>query len=195
MTIKGQLTFLIAILSAGFARPVEAQRYFVEFDAPSLVVAARSQDEPIPRDSRGRIDLGSGASRSHLARLDAVLARFSGELAAAAPAARVERTYRILYSGAAVSGVGADVLERLPGVARVRPADTVRASPSLAHSLDAIEADALWSEVGGQESAGEGVAVAVIDTGIDVDNPMFIPRRSPCRPVTHSGRPRSRRPR
>jgi subtilisin family serine protease len=175
MTIKGQLPLLIAVLSAGLARPAEAQRHFVELETPSLVAAARSREAPVPRDPRGRLDLGSRASRAHLARLDAAMERFSRALAAAAPAARIERTYRVLYSGAAVSGVDADVLERMPGVARVRPADTVRASPSLAHSLDAIDADALWCEVGGLDDAGEGVNVAIIDTGIDIDNPMFDP--------------------
>jgi subtilisin family serine protease len=175
MAIKGLLPFLIAALCAGFAQPAAAQRYIVELAVPSLVAASQAHPEDFPRTSRGRLDLGSQAARAHLARIDAARTRFSDALAAAAPGARIERTYRILYSGAAVSGVAADELTRLPGVSRVRPADTVRASTNLDNSLEAIDADALWSALGGLENAGEGVRIAVIDTGIDPDNPMFDP--------------------
>jgi subtilisin family serine protease len=178
MAIKGQLPILIAALCFGFAAPAAAaedQRYFVELAVPSLVAAARAHPDAFPRAAGGRLRLDSGPARVHLGRVDAALGRFSEALAAAVPDARIERRYRILYSGAAVSGVAPGVLLRLPGVARVRPADTVRAVMDLAHSLPAIGAEALWDAVGGIDDAGEGIRVAIIDSGIAVDNPMFDP--------------------
>ena len=40
-------------------------------------------------------------------------------------------------------------------------------------SLDLIGAVETWEQFGGKESAGAGVKVAVIDSGIRPENPLF----------------------
>jgi subtilisin family serine protease len=42
-------------------------------------------------------------------------------------------------------------------------------------SLNLINAPAIWEQVGGQPNAGAGIKIAVIDSGIKIDNPFFDP--------------------
>jgi len=52
-------------------------------------------------------------------------------------------------------------------VAAVRPADAARFRPLLDVSLDMVGAPIAWEAAGGGELAGEGVRIAIIDSGID----------------------------
>jgi subtilisin family serine protease len=79
----------------------------------------------------------------------------------------------VVANGFAVSLPAADIplLSRLPGVAHVYP--SYRYRPLLDRSVPLIGAPKLWGT--GLESAGEGVKIAIIDDGIDVDHPFFNP--------------------
>ena len=43
----------------------------------------------------------------------------------------------------------------------------------LDRALDLVHASAAWSALGGQQNAGKGVRIAILDTGIDQDQPAF----------------------
>lgn len=65
------------------------------------------------------------------------------------------------------------LLQQLPGVVRVQ-----RLRTATRHSLSAatvVNATAAWQAVGGEQNAGRGVRIAVIDTGIDNTHPAFDP--------------------
>jgi subtilisin family serine protease len=178
---RGLLTALLAAAAlvgpaAGGEPAGEAPaRWIVRFESPSLVRAAREGAAAVRRLPGGRLDLRDPEARRYLVSLDEEHARFRRELSWRLPGALVEREYRLLFNGMTVETRRPDVLERLPGVARVFAADTILYRPTLDASLPMLGAPDLWSAAGGTEGAGAGVRLAVIDSGIDPDNPFFRP--------------------
>jgi len=150
-------------------------RYIVRLEADPLVAAASRGAIAVPRQEGGRLDLGSAQATRYLATLAREHETFLESLAAAAPDSVVEHEYRILLNGFAVAGVDPGTIARLPGVTSVWRADTVTYEPVLDSSLGMISASVLWDAVGGPWTAGEGVKIAVIDSGIDTANPFFDP--------------------
>ena len=59
----------------------------------------------------------------------------------------------------------------IPGVLEVRPVRTYR--PLLDAAVPLIKANAAWVGLGGEERAGRGARIAIIDSGIDVSHPML----------------------
>ncbi len=119
------------------------------------------------------LDVTSPASQAYLAYADAQVSAFAGRLAAAIPEAQLVYRYTVVIGGAAVILPAAklDVLSRLPGVVRIYrdrlEQITTDTSPGF------IGADVLWEALGGQENAGEGIIVGVLDTGIWPEHPSF----------------------
>jgi subtilisin family serine protease len=62
-------------------------------------------------------------------------------------------------------------IAKMPGVAAIYP--DVVLHPQTDVSPEFIGADTIWGDLGGQESAGEGVIVGVLDTGIWPEHPSF----------------------
>ena len=92
---------------------------------------------------------------------------------AAATGGTVVHRYQAVFNGLSML-VGEDQLEALPKLNNVKAVylDTIEqldtdASPSF------IGAPAAWAQLGGQESAGEGVIVGVLDSGIWPEHPSF----------------------
>lgn len=85
---------------------------------------------------------------------------------------RINNEFDTLINGYAVqtSATKAE-LEKIPGVKAVYPNAKVKAT--LENALPIIKAQQSWSLVGGQSSAGEGIRIAIIDSGITPDHPMF----------------------
>ena len=98
---------------------------------------------------------------------------FRHELARALPEARVRWSYRLVANGFAVVLPSADVplLRELPGVRDVFASASY--VPQLDRSPEQIGASALWGA--GLETAGQGIKIGVIDTGVDPEHPFFAP--------------------
>jgi len=62
-------------------------------------------------------------------------------------------------------------IQAIPGVAGVRPMRRYKSSLNKATQL--MNAPAAWNLVGGQNNAGKGMKIAIIDTGIDQNHPAF----------------------
>jgi len=110
---------------------------------------------------------------STAARIAAEQRAFRRALARAVPDARIRWRYRLVSNGLAVTLPASSVaaLRDLPGVAEVLP--EVRYEPQLASTPGQIGAPALWGQ--GLETAGEGVKIGIIDTGVDPAHPFFDP--------------------
>lgn len=96
------------------------------------------------------------------------------------PTAQIHRRYDVVFNGMSIvlpnaDEAAVDRLRAMPGVAEVYP-DYVY-EMHMASSIPIIGADALWNSaaIGSQGSAGGGVKIAIIDSGIKVDNPFFNP--------------------
>jgi uncharacterized repeat protein (TIGR01451 family) len=120
-----------------------------------------------------RLDSRSAASQRYLAYVDQRLRDFERVALARIPLAHVTAHYRYVFGGVAMV-LPADQLDaatKLPGVVKVYH-DQLR-QPTTDHSPQFIGAPTIWNALGGQESAGEGVVVGVVDTGIWPEHPSF----------------------
>ncbi|HXF05983.1 MAG TPA: S8 family serine peptidase [Blastocatellia bacterium] len=128
----------------------------------------------------GKLNLQSEASRRYLSYLEAQHEAFARRLRQRAPDALVGDHYHIVLNGMAVAVPENQVaaLARLPEVAALAPiheyqllaapAPPLDVSPALMGAADA------WQATGGPENAGRGIKIGIIDSGVDVTNPMFI---------------------
>ncbi|MFC3095785.1 peptidase [Alteromonas sediminis] len=74
------------------------------------------------------------------------------------------------FSGAIDNGA-LDELIRLPGIKAVHP--DIMYHSQMDASLDLINSMPVWEQLGGREQAGKGIRVAIIDSGIRPENPLF----------------------
>ncbi len=110
---------------------------------------------------------GSGA------RIDAEQRAFRRELADELPSARLGWRYRLVANGYSVTlpAPAQSALRRLPGVRDVLPTATY--APRMTSTPQQIGASAIWGE--SLETAGQGVKIGIIDSGIDAQHPYFNP--------------------
>lgn len=91
------------------------------------------------------------------------------------PNAKIERQLNLTMNGLIISVMDdTDIkaqLAAIPGVKRVF--DNEIHTVDMDASLDLIEAPAVWEQLGGRAAAGAGVKLAVVDTGINEEHPMF----------------------
>src|SRR5262249_5685880 len=107
-------------------------------------------------------------------RVDAEQHAFRTALRAALPDARVRWRYRLVLNGFSVVLPEASVprLEALPGVHHVY-ASARYAPQATSGTLDEIGAPSIWGA--GLATAGQGVKIGIIDSGINEQHPYFDP--------------------
>ena len=98
---------------------------------------------------------------------------FRQELAERLPAAEIGWRYRLVANGFSLSLPSSELarLRTLPGVRDVLPAGSY--APQLSATPQQIGAPALWGQA--LDTAGQGVKIGIIDSGIDVGHPFFDP--------------------
>src|SRR5207249_4410893 len=128
----------------------------------------------------GKLQLDSPAAQQYRAYLEQQQISMFAQIQRALPAAQLQRRYQIVFNGMSVALPGADTaaidrLRVMPGVAAVYPEQHYELS--MFSSIPQIGADKLWNSraIGGQQNAGKGVKIAIIDSGIKIDNPFFNP--------------------
>jgi minor extracellular serine protease Vpr len=136
-----------------------ADRYIVVLDAPPLArqLNLKIADRSAAADARAKILSAQGSVRS----------------AAAKIGARVTSANQVLVNGIFVEATAAQAeeLRRVPGVAVVEKLP--RFKLHLNRALDLMTVPNAWSSVNGEQNAGAGVRIAIIDTGIDQTHPAF----------------------
>jgi minor extracellular serine protease Vpr len=121
-----------------------------------------------------KIDFDSNTVKSYRAQLSALRNDYKAWLRANVPQAKVNGEFDIALNAVAVELNGA-TLQQISGTPLVRRAEyegryrPIATDPDLA-LIKAVEA---WSTGGGAASAGAGVKVAIVDTGIDVTHSCF----------------------
>ncbi len=122
-----------------------------------------------------RLDLTSPAATRYAAHLDAQQAAVEVEIAMIAPDALTTNHFRVAFNGLALrmSPAQAEAVAKLPGVVTVTR--ETRFEPLMDASLSIIGADTLWDDprIGGRAEMGRGMRIAIIDSGITAQHPMF----------------------
>ncbi len=116
-------------------------------------------------------------------------AAITADITAAVPAARIGRSFRVVYGGVAavVPANEARNLLGVPGVVAVQ-ADALN-QPLTDSSTEFIDAPAVWDQVGGQATAGEGILFGSLDSGLWPEHPSFAANPDlPARPTRPDGR-------
>jgi subtilisin family serine protease len=152
------------------SRTVDSTSALVQLAGDPLSVAARTA----PANGR-KVDFKSQAAANQRATLAANRNSFRSWLRQNAPAARITSEYDTSLNAVAVAlnGTSLDLLRSAPNVTAAEYQGVYRAAAHDDPDLSLINTMAAWTAAGGDEHAGEGVKVAVIDTGIDVTHPCF----------------------
>ncbi|MGB0893436.1 MAG: S8 family serine peptidase [Parashewanella sp.] len=151
------------------------KRFIVEFKSDSIVTHANKNN--INTNASGtsdkKLNLQSAKLQSYESQLHNEREAFSSELSQSMSDSKVELSFTTLFNGVTVSGDSLTVekLMNMPNVKAVYPEEMYH--QSMDASLDVINAPAFWDKVSGMENAGKGVKVAIIDSGIRPENPMF----------------------
>jgi subtilisin family serine protease len=148
------LALVVALLAAAASSPTA-----VAVDRAQVVVALSAA--PLALDPSGR------------ARVAAEQRRFERALAERVPDAVIRWRYRLVANGFAVHVPATRVpeLRRLPGVRDVFASAAY--VPQLDDTPQRIGASALWGPA--LETAGQGIKIGIIDTGVDPRHPFFDP--------------------
>jgi minor extracellular serine protease Vpr len=171
---------LVAALAAGAgvagssaeAATLDRSSALVELRGAPLTVA------PATRPALGsKIDFQSKAVRTQRAELSRVRAAFERWLRVHAPQARVTSNYDTAVHAVAVdlNGADLDVVRSAPQVLRAHHQALFTPQAHDDPDLALIRAFQAWNAVspGTPTNAGDGVKIAIIDTGIDVRHPCF----------------------
>ena len=146
-------------------------RVVVRLHEAPLVRGAR-----MPRVGGHVLDLATGKGAHYLRGLRLSQKELGAAIQRALPGSVIERAYEITFNGLVVrvpkyNERAIEILRSLPGVSAAY--DEAAFGLTLYASLPAIRAQELWQEVGGSEFAGSGIKIAILDSGIEADHPMF----------------------
>jgi minor extracellular serine protease Vpr len=122
-----------------------------------------------------KINFKNNAVRSYRAQLAAGRNEFRRWLRTNAPRARITSQYDISLNAVAVQlhGTPLETIARAPMVERAEY--NVLYHPNLSESYKIINASGAWTAAGGRATAGAGIKIGIIDTGIDHNHPFFDP--------------------
>lgn len=184
--------------AADSLQPAQAAHDYVTVklaDPPTASYMGGIQGIPRTKPLPGRkLDLSTDAARRYREYLASKRQDYKAYLQSKAPRATVVREFSVAFNGLAIklNGENAQALSAGPGVAAVTASFLVRPAMNISPAL--INAPALWSAVGGQNNAGEGIKIGVIDTGVDITNAFLSDTRYPnvtqvdaCGPFTKPG--------
>ena len=162
-------------VSDGVAKPHRTQESsgrvsaIVELESEPVALHERAAVR-LPRRS---IDFEAPAARAYESRLESEQGDFMSRAGLVSSGIRERTRLRKLANAVSIE-VGASELaaiSALPGVKRV---ELVREYHStIDASVPLINAPAIWQKLGGVSVAGQGMKIAILDTGIDITNPLF----------------------
>ncbi len=143
----------------------------VEFESDPVVIHEKKLAEAEGR--QGKLKLESAEAAVYESQLAAEQENFKSLARQLSPSVRVLAEMRTLVNAISMAGPGIEIasIATLPGVKRL--ALTRQYHAALNRSLALINASTAWTAVGGSGSAGQGIKIAILDTGIDITNPLF----------------------
>lgn len=149
----------------------------VKLDQSPLATYRGGIDQLAPTDPKvtgaDHLDTESKDSRAYLGYLARQQDAFEAAAKSVIPQANITHRYDVILDGLSMLVPADQVgsLSTLKGVVAVYP-DELRKTDT-DNSPQFIGAPAVWNQLGGQESSGEGVVIGVLDTGIWPEHPSF----------------------
>lgn len=149
----------------------EIATVIVELEGEPVVVHQKNLSAG--EDSEQKLDLNSPQAVAYESQLTAQQENFKELARKLSPNMRVVAELRTLLNAISIEAPGTDLaaIATLPGVKRVVLRKEYHAV--LNTSVPLINASAAWTKVGGSGSAGRGIRIAILDSGIDQTNPLF----------------------
>jgi len=166
MLVLGLLLLALPILSA-WGNGTETGYRIVELNSPGAARYYGGIKGIQSTAKKGkRFDPSSKAYASYQKHLDNEQANFRAALGRHAPQAEVVNSFLITANAVVIklNGLNPGQLKKISGAKNVH--DVGLYKPNMDQSVELINAPAAWGNVGGQESGGDGVSVAIIDSGI-----------------------------
>lgn len=162
---RGSSVVLLSfLLVSGLSAGIIPDHYVVELSTPSVLSQA-----PVRSGARGWLGGASAGTHRNRVRGEQQQMRSRLEQQQAHVIGSVETVANAMF--VELSGAGArKSLESMPGVKRVVPMREFHRVMDHAVVLHKV-VDA-WAQIG-QEHAGEGIKVAILDTGVEVSHPAF----------------------
>jgi minor extracellular serine protease Vpr len=141
----------------------------VELESEPVAVHQRLS-ERIPR--RG-VDFETSSARAYELELDSEHADFKSRAALVSPNLRVRAELHRLANAVSIEATPEEVaaIAAIPGVKRVEVVKECYATTNA--SVPLINSSSIWNRLGGPSNAGQGMRIAILDTGIDITNPLF----------------------
>ncbi|EKE77550.1 S8 family serine peptidase [Gallaecimonas xiamenensis] len=156
-------------------KQVATNRYIVELKGKPVAVyeGGISGLQSAKRDESGKILFGAQATRAYVSALETEQKATVAAIKKQFPAVTVKAQFDTVFNGLVVEGLDLDEasLRALPNVKNVYRDQLVHVQMDA--SLPIIKAPLAWNELGGRDSAGKGIRIAVVDSGIRPENPMF----------------------
>jgi subtilisin family serine protease len=143
-------------------------RAIVELESEPVAIHERFTARP-----RRGIDFEAPAARAYEARLQGEQQQFMARAALVSPGLKVRTKLLKLANAVSVEAGASEIaaLSALPGVKRVQLNRKYHATINT--SVPLINAPAVWQNASGPSAQGEGMKIAIVDTGIDITNPLF----------------------
>ncbi|HLE99042.1 MAG TPA: S8 family serine peptidase [Gaiellaceae bacterium] len=151
-------------------------------DPPTVSYTGGTPGLERTKPERGKkLEPRSKAVRAYVTHEANAHANYRAFLRQNAPKAEIVREYSYVLNGFAIklNGERPETLANGPGVGSAGFSWLYR--PDMTVSTDLIDADVFWGSPAGRVSAGSGIKIGIIDTGIDDTHPAF-----DCKgPITH----------
>ncbi|GAA4888333.1 hypothetical protein GCM10023333_22130 [Ferrimonas pelagia] len=157
------------------ATPSPIQRYIVQLKADPIATYRGDVAgyQATASQSGDKLLLNSPSVTQYQSVLKQERSDFAQALTQSISGSKIEREFSILFHGVSIATQGVSLAEiaALPNVKAVYPQQNYYLNTDA--SLDLIGASEAWQQVGDRDSAGAGIKVAVIDSGIRPEHPMF----------------------
>lgn len=163
----------ISEISYGAPKPERLNEFILLMEEEPALTGERSTIRSAQSFSARTTAAGAAQIQTYVERLEASQNRVEQRARRIDPGFSVERRFTHLINALSVSISPERVkeIEEIPGVKRVAPMGYSKML--LPVSNDLMRSHLAWERLGGEFSAGEGVLIAVIDTGIDITHPAF----------------------
>ncbi len=160
------------------AASAQSTRYLIEFDEAPVAKykggVPGMQATALRAASDERLDINQAHVKNYANYLSQQQMNRLSSVSQSVPGLQVEKQFTLTLNGTIVNYPHGDLVEKLkhvPGVKAVHADYEVFINTDVSPGI--INADDVWGLLGGQTVAGSGKRIAVIDTGIDPEHPMF----------------------